>query len=169
MFNGVALGPCCFEVCIDLSSKQLCGGIVAAFVHLSWKAACFTLLSLNVSLPFCSVRLIKGLLCGSARAAQPCSEKTLLFLFVPWNPELESCFPASWWPEHCGNHLKDVLPYVPHGPITPLPQPQTCWSSRTYYKASTKGSTFVFLSKTWRNTSIHPRAKGKWGNFKKGI
>lgn len=43
--------------------------------------------------------------------------KTLLFLFVPWNLKLESCFPASWWPEHCGNHLKDVLPYGPHGPI----------------------------------------------------
>lgn len=107
--------------CIDSSSKQLWGGaIIAAFVHLSWKAACFTPLALNVSLPICSLRLIKCLCCGSARAAQPRSEKTLLFLFVPWYPKLESCFLASWWPELCGNCLKDALPSVPHGPITPL-------------------------------------------------
>lgn len=126
MFNEVALVILLLGVCIDSSSKQLWGGgIIAAFVHLSWKAACFAPLSLNVSLPFSSVRLIKclrrGRGPGSSAQLSPCSENTSLFLFVPWNLKLESCFPASWWPEHCcGNRLKDVAFYVPHGPITPL-------------------------------------------------
>lgn len=42
------------ELHVDLNSKQLWGGgVIAAIVHLSWKAAYFTPLSLNLSLPLC--------------------------------------------------------------------------------------------------------------------
>lgn len=67
---------------------------------------------LSLSLPFCSAGLIKRRRHGGVRAARPCSENTLLFLFVPWKLKLERCFPASWWPDYCGNCLRDVSPFT---------------------------------------------------------